>query len=138
MRTARSRTSGENRFDVFFVRAPPSQAVQPPANPARFNLRPSRLATMAVDELRRQKILLPSAKALELLLQQARARAERLSHRAIIGRIRDQQRRSSTSFDAGRTRRSQRWPGCGLHHNLRLPGTFSSSSSALSTLAHSD
>jgi hypothetical protein len=37
MRTARSRTSGENRFDVFFVMAPPSQAVEPPANPARFS-----------------------------------------------------------------------------------------------------
>ena len=37
MRTARSRTSGENRFDVFFVMAPPSQAVEPPANPERFN-----------------------------------------------------------------------------------------------------
>src|SRR6188472_4588703 len=36
MRTARSRTSGENRFDVFFVMAPPSQAVEPPANPERF------------------------------------------------------------------------------------------------------
>src|SRR4051812_43877800 len=36
MRTARSRTSGENRFDVFFIIAPPSQAVEPPANPARF------------------------------------------------------------------------------------------------------
>ena len=36
IRTARCRTSGENRFDVFFVIAPPSQGVEPPANPARF------------------------------------------------------------------------------------------------------
>ena len=41
--------------------------------------------------------------------------------------------RSTSCFGAGRTRRSQRWPGCGLHHNLRLPETFSRSSSALST-----
>jgi len=36
IRTARSRTSGENRLEVFFVMAPPSQAVEPPANPGRF------------------------------------------------------------------------------------------------------
>jgi hypothetical protein len=29
-------TSGEYRLEVFFVMAPPSQAVEPPANPARF------------------------------------------------------------------------------------------------------
>jgi hypothetical protein len=38
MRTARSCTSGEYRFEVFFVMAPPSQAAEPPANLARFNL----------------------------------------------------------------------------------------------------
>src|SRR5215211_5843627 len=36
IRTARCRTSGENRFEVFFVMAPPSQGSEPPANPARF------------------------------------------------------------------------------------------------------
>ena len=36
IRTARRRTSGENRFEVFFVMAPPSQGSEPPANPGRF------------------------------------------------------------------------------------------------------
>ncbi len=36
IRTARCRTSGENRFDVFFVMAPTSQGSKPPANPGRF------------------------------------------------------------------------------------------------------
>jgi pimeloyl-ACP methyl ester carboxylesterase len=36
IRTARSRTSGENRFDVFFVIRPSSQAEWPPPNPGRF------------------------------------------------------------------------------------------------------
>ncbi|MGH6861191.1 3'-5' exonuclease [Roseomonas mucosa] len=36
IRTARSRTSGEYRFDVFFVMAPSSQEVEPPGNPGRF------------------------------------------------------------------------------------------------------
>src|SRR5215207_8075821 len=40
IRTARCRTSGENRFEVFFVMAPPSQGLEPPANPARFSCRP--------------------------------------------------------------------------------------------------
>ncbi|HYZ41806.1 MAG TPA: Tn3 family transposase, partial [Stellaceae bacterium] len=59
---------------------------------AQVDPRPGRLATMAVDELRGRKILLPSARVLELVVQQARARAERISHRAIIGGISDQQR----------------------------------------------
>ena len=37
MRTARARTSGEYRAEVF-VMAPPSQGLEPPANPARFKL----------------------------------------------------------------------------------------------------
>jgi len=40
IRTARCRTSGENRFDVFFVIAPSSQRLGPPANPGRFKHRP--------------------------------------------------------------------------------------------------
>ena len=35
MRTARSRTSGENLFDFFM--APFSQMLEPPQNPGRFN-----------------------------------------------------------------------------------------------------
>ena len=37
MRTARSRTSGENLLDLFM--APSSQELGPPPNPGRFNLR---------------------------------------------------------------------------------------------------
>ena len=37
MRTARSRTSGENLFDLFM--APSSQEKEPPQNPGRFNVR---------------------------------------------------------------------------------------------------
>jgi hypothetical protein len=39
MRTARSRTSGEKRFD-FLLMAPSSQSVEPPQNPGRFILHP--------------------------------------------------------------------------------------------------
>ena len=37
IRTARSRTSGEKRFD-FLLMAPSSQSVEPPQNPGRFSL----------------------------------------------------------------------------------------------------
>ncbi|MEG3147847.1 hypothetical protein U1839_24625, partial [Sphingomonas sp. RT2P30] len=37
IRTARSRTSGANLFVVLLVMAPPSQELEPPTNPARFN-----------------------------------------------------------------------------------------------------
>ena len=36
MRTARSRTSGENLFDLFMAQS--SQRVEPPQNPGRFKL----------------------------------------------------------------------------------------------------
>ena len=36
MRTARVRTSGEYRAEVFVI-APPSQGLEPPVNPERFN-----------------------------------------------------------------------------------------------------
>jgi len=36
-RTARSRTSGEKRFDFLFM-APSSQSLEPPQKPGRFNL----------------------------------------------------------------------------------------------------
>jgi hypothetical protein len=35
MRTARSRISGEKRFDFLFM-APSSQSLEPPQNPGRF------------------------------------------------------------------------------------------------------
>jgi len=37
MRTARSRISGEKRFD-FLLMAPSSQSVEPPQNPGRFSV----------------------------------------------------------------------------------------------------
>jgi hypothetical protein len=36
MRTARSRISGEKRFDFLFM-APSSQSLEPPQNPGRFS-----------------------------------------------------------------------------------------------------
>jgi hypothetical protein len=39
-RTARVRTSGENRFVVLLAIAPPSQGSEPPANPERFTSLP--------------------------------------------------------------------------------------------------
>jgi hypothetical protein len=36
MHTARARTSGEYLAEVCFVMAPPSQGLEPPANPERF------------------------------------------------------------------------------------------------------
>ncbi|MDC7684522.1 hypothetical protein PQU92_14655, partial [Asticcacaulis sp. BYS171W] len=36
IRTARSRTSGENLFVVLFIVAPSSQKLEPPAKPGRF------------------------------------------------------------------------------------------------------
>jgi hypothetical protein len=38
MRTARSRMSGEYLFAVLLVMLHPTQVLEPPANPARFNL----------------------------------------------------------------------------------------------------
>ena len=37
-RTARARTSGENLLLVCLLMAPPSQELEPPANPERFNM----------------------------------------------------------------------------------------------------
>ena len=50
---------------------------------AQVNRDPMALATALVDELRRRRILLPSAAVLELILHQARGRAERLIHRIL-------------------------------------------------------
>lgn len=46
--------------------------------------RPSQLAGMLIDELRRQRILLPTPRVLELMIHHARARAERVTHRALL------------------------------------------------------
>jgi hypothetical protein len=52
---------------------------------------PAELATMLVAELRRRRILLPTPGVLELLIHEARARVERVMHRALtegMGRAR--------------------------------------------------
>jgi hypothetical protein len=49
IRTARSRTSGENLFVVLLVIAPPSQELEPPTNPGRFR------AMIAADLSRRHR-----------------------------------------------------------------------------------
>lgn len=51
---------------------------------AQVKREPVALATALVDELRRRRILLPSAAVLELILHQARSRAERLIHRVLV------------------------------------------------------
>lgn len=51
---------------------------------AQVNRDPMALATALVDELRCRRILLPSAAVLELILHQARGRAERLIHRILV------------------------------------------------------
>ncbi len=51
---------------------------------AQVNRDPMALAAALVDELRRRRILLPSAAVLELILHQARGRAERLIHRVLV------------------------------------------------------
>ena len=50
---------------------------------AQVNRDPMALAAALVDELRRRRTLLPSAAVLELILHQARGRAERLIHRIL-------------------------------------------------------
>jgi TnpA family transposase len=44
---------------------------------------PAQLATMLIEELRRRRILLPTPGVLEGLVHEARARAERVAHRAL-------------------------------------------------------
>jgi TnpA family transposase len=51
---------------------------------AQVNRDPMVLATTLVDELRRRRILLPAAAVLELILHQARGRAERLIYRVLV------------------------------------------------------
>ncbi len=50
---------------------------------AQTSKNPVDLAATLVDELRRRRVLLPSADALELVLHRARGRAERVLHQAI-------------------------------------------------------
>ncbi|WP_426000840.1 hypothetical protein, partial [Caulobacter sp. DWR1-3-2b1] len=57
IRTARSRTSGENLFVVLLVMASSSQELRPPANPARFN----RTVNAQDVEAARQYLLRPES-----------------------------------------------------------------------------
>jgi hypothetical protein len=45
---------------------------------------PEQLVPILIDELRRRRILLPSAAVLEMIVHQARARAESTVHRALL------------------------------------------------------
>ena len=49
MRTARVRTSGEYRAEVFII-APPSQGLEPPANPERFTREEDQIARKLLEE----------------------------------------------------------------------------------------
>src|SRR5829696_1229988 len=51
---------------------------------AQISRKPAQLAGMLIDELRRQRILLPTPRVLELVIHHARARAERITHRALL------------------------------------------------------
>lgn len=51
---------------------------------AQVNRDPLALAAILVEELRRRRVLLPPAAVLELILHQARARAEQLLHRILL------------------------------------------------------
>ncbi|MCF4164657.1 Tn3 family transposase [Zavarzinia compransoris] len=51
---------------------------------AQVNRDPMALATALVNELRQRRILLPSAAVLELILHQARGRAERIIYRIVV------------------------------------------------------
>ena len=99
---------------------------------AQLDPRPGRLAAVAVDELRRQQILLPSARVLELLVQQMRARAERINHRAIIADMSDQQRRALDQQNP--TRHSPSWPSCGPHRSLPLLAALSATAFSVSAV----
>jgi hypothetical protein len=58
--------------------------------------RPSQLAGMLMDELRRQRIMLPTPRVLELVIHHARALAERVTHRALLEGIALSRQPSST------------------------------------------
>ena len=51
---------------------------------AQTGRRSAQLAGMLIDELRRQRILLPTPRVLELVIHHACARAERVTHRALL------------------------------------------------------
>jgi TnpA family transposase len=51
---------------------------------AQTGRRPAQLVGMLIGELRRRRILLPTPRVLELVIHHARARAERVTHRALL------------------------------------------------------
>ena len=50
---------------------------------AQLNRKPGHLVAMLVDEVRRQRVLLPAPRVLELIVHHARVRGERITHRAL-------------------------------------------------------
>ena len=61
---------------------------------AQIDPRPGRLAIMALDELRRRRILLPTPAVIELAVHRARSRAERVSHDAILAQLTEEHRQA--------------------------------------------
>lgn len=51
---------------------------------AQTGRKPAQLADMLIDKLRRERILLPTPRVLELVMHHARARAEHVTHRALL------------------------------------------------------
>ena len=49
----------------------------------QVNRKPAHLVGVLIEELRRQRILLPPPRVIELVVHHARARAERITHRAL-------------------------------------------------------
>jgi len=50
---------------------------------AQLNRKPGDLIAMLVEEVRRQRVLLPTPRVLELIVHHARTRGERITHRAL-------------------------------------------------------
>ena len=97
---------------------------------AQTGRRPAELAGMLIEELRRQRILLPTPRVLELVVHHARARAERVMHRALLEGMAPEQ---AAELDRMLTPLSERggssrlaWlrqaPGSPAARNLRRPG----------------
>ena len=92
------------------------------APPAQTIVRPGQLAGILVEELRRRRVLLPSALVLEAVIRGARSRAERLAHAVLTAGLDEPRSRASTACSAPGRRASS--PGCrgsGTHRSRRPP-----------------
>lgn len=70
-----------------FSRATAIEMVGFLATPAQTIVRPGQLAGILVEELRRRRVLLPSALVLEAVIRGAKARAERLAHEVLTATL---------------------------------------------------